>query len=421
MKKILIFIGSLFASLIVYPPIVWTGQVVHSPNLNLAVIESSIYSVSKLGIRVQSGLIESNDINFNSIKILDVHQEGNTAFVYCNFNNKQGEKYFGYISLIKQKNSTVWINRNNGLILEKFENESKNGEINEGGTSTYPEGRKYVEGFREGVRINGSKAYPGGTQDRNKWQDNEPLGNTQKLPGQEPQQSAKHIKVSSQDLIAGEGTPSRELHQSVVPAEQVDPQTSKVDKISIKDKVQTEAINENQLKAVEKIKSEAATPVGKLDRPKPKVILPQNLKTTKAMEYASMAVGANIRSDASLTSEVLRTVPPNYPVAVLEKRADWLLVNDFWGRKGWVYAALVTEPKTVIIKVFKGNLRSGPSLDDDIIVQLDYGTIMSVLERDGEWLKVSNLEELTGWLHFTVIWPSAAMDEWFNISAVKPN
>ena len=170
-------------------------------------------------------------------------------------------------------------------------------------------------------------------------------------------------------------------------------------------------VNKSLLAKAEKIKPEAATPVEKENKPEPKVIFPQNLETTKAVEYASIAVGANIRSDASLSSEVLHTVPPGYPVAVLERQTDWLLVEDYRGRKGWVFASLVTEPGTVIIKVFKGNLRSGPSLKDDIIVQLDHGKILPVLERSGEWLKVSDKEELTGWLHRKIIWPAAKMNE----------
>jgi len=158
-------------------------------------------------------------------------------------------------------------------------------------------------------------------------------------------------------------------------------------------------------------KSEAATPVEKEAEPESKVIFRQNLETTKAVEYASIAVGANIRSNASLTSEILRTVPPGYPVAVVERQAEWLLVEDYRGRKDWVFASLVTEPRTVVIKVSKGNLRSGPSLKDDIIVQLDHGKIMPVLERSGEWLKVSDFEGLTGWLHFKVIWPALEMNE----------
>jgi SH3-like domain-containing protein len=169
-------------------------------------------------------------------------------------------------------------------------------------------------------------------------------------------------------------------------------------------------VNKNLLAEAEKIKFETATPVEQEGEPEPKVILPQNLKTTNAVEYARISVGANIRSDASLSSDVLHTVPPGYPVAVLAKQTDWLLVEDYQGRKGWVFASLVKEPTTVIIKVFKGNLRSGPSLKDDIITQLDHGKILPVLGRSGEWLKVSDFEGLTGWLHHTVIWPAAEMN-----------
>jgi SH3-like domain-containing protein len=194
-----------------------------------------------------------------------------------------------------------------------------------------------------------------------------------------------HTSVSSKGMTAGEETPPQKLDQSDERPEQVVPQASTVD--------------------------EAATPVEKEDEPEPKVMSQQNFETTKAVEYARISVGANIRSDASLSSEVLHTVPPGYPVAVLERQTDWLLVEDYRGRKGWVFASLVKEPKTLIIKAFKGNLRSGPSLMDDIIVQLDHGKIMPVLERSGEWLKVSDFEGLTGWLHFKVIWPALEMNE----------
>ena len=96
---------------------------------------------------------------------------------------------------------------------------------------------------------------------------------------------------------------------------------------------------------------------------------------------------------------------------VLEKQADWIHVEDYRGRKGWVSASLVTNPGTVIIKVFKGNLRRGPSLKDAIVAKLDHGAIMTVLERKGEWLKVSNSEKLTGWLYRKVVWPAAATNE----------
>ena len=146
-----------------------------------------------------------------------------------------------------------------------------------------------------------------------------------------------------------------------------------------------------------KIRSDNAHPLQKEDN--------RPATAGKVADYATIAVGANIRSGASLTSKVLRTDPPGYPVLILERKADWLLVEDFWGRKGRFFASLVTEPGTVIIRVFKGNLRRGPSLQNDIITQLDHRTIMAVLERNGEWLKVSDSEKLTGWLYHKVIWP----------------
>ncbi len=130
---------------------------------------------------------------------------------------------------------------------------------------------------------------------------------------------------------------------------------------------------------------------------------------TKAEEYVSIrqvATGANIRAAASLSSDVLRSVPPGYPLAVLERQGDWVLVQDFRERKGWVFAPLLRDPGTVIIKVWKGNFRRGPGLTDAIISKLDHGTVLSVLERRGDWLQVSDSEKTTGWLHRKVVWPS---------------
>ena len=347
---------------------------------------------------------------------------------------------------------------------EKYDGEFKNGEMNGDGIYTYPDGSKYIGEFANGVRhgqgilkivdgINymgqwandlpngqgvktlldgmqyagefknglmfgsGTLVMPNGSKLTIKWDNTNTLqedwymtatpGNTQKFLRQEPQESAKHMEFSSQDLTTGEESPLQKLDQPAIPPEQVVPQASNVDAVTVKDTVQKEEISKSQLTEAEKV----MTPAGSQNGPEPKELFPQNAETSNTVEYASMAVGANIRSQASLTSEVLRTVPPGYPVIILEKLTDWIKVEDYRGRKGWVYASLVTKPGTVIIKVFKGNLRSGPSLKDDIIVQLDHGAIMSVLERKGEWLKVSDFKESTGWLYFKVIWPAVEMNE----------
>jgi len=125
-------------------------------------------------------------------------------------------------------------------------------------------------------------------------------------------------------------------------------------------------------------------------------------------DYAGVAQngkGANIRSEPSLASEVLRSVAPGYPMAVLDRQGDWVFVEDFRERKGWVFVSLLSDLETVVIKVGKGNLRRGPTLIDEIIAKLDYGAIMNVEQTKGDWVQVSNPEGVIGWLHRDIVWP----------------
>ena len=119
MKRLVFLIFWVVPLLYLHSQLVYAGQVANVHNLTLEDVQTGIQSFSRGGIRVQSNNIEAANIDQDSIKVLDVHQEGNTAFVYCNFTDKKGEKFFGYIPLLRLKNSTTWINRDNGIILEK--------------------------------------------------------------------------------------------------------------------------------------------------------------------------------------------------------------------------------------------------------------------------------------------------------------
>jgi len=206
--------------------------------------------------------------------------------------------------------------------------------------------------------------------------------------------------------------PADYMQVSAQAVEQIPPQTPAEKEVAVIEQVQTKAIKEIQAEAVKKEVAEAAIPAKAEQAPAPTSTPAQPSKTTKAGEYASVAQvdgGANIRYEPSLSSEILRAVPPGFPVFILEGRGDWVQVEDFRERKGWVNASLLAEPGTVIIKVWKGNLRKGPSLTDTIITKLDYGTVLSVVKTRGDWLQVRDSERLTGWLHRDVLWPADYM------------
>ena len=118
MKKLFLLCCAV-ATLCFQVQIVFASQAVNSHNLSKEDVQPAVLSGTLGWIRVQSGFIDMSDIDLNSIEIVDVHQDGNTAFVYCNFTHKEGSKFFGYIPLLRLNSSSAWINRDNGLILKK--------------------------------------------------------------------------------------------------------------------------------------------------------------------------------------------------------------------------------------------------------------------------------------------------------------
>ena len=234
------------------------------------------------------------------------------------------------------------------------------------------------------------------------------LGETQGWQSPESLKAGGHKALTLQELSGvAEATPPQE-EAPIETVEHISPQTSEKEPLAVEEQTQREAVNEIQREEVKEVVSVDAMPAKGEQASGPEDIYAPISEATKAEEYASiehLAKGANIRSAPSLSSEVLRTVPAGYPLAVLERQEDWVLVEDFRKRKGWVHSLLLNEIRTVIIKVWKGNLRSGPSVTDEIIVKLDYGTVMSVVETRGDWLKVSDFKKITGWLSRKVIWP----------------
>jgi len=103
--------------------------------------------------------------------------------------------------------------------------------------------------------------------------------------------------------------------------------------------------------------------------------------------------------------EVLRVVSTGFPLLILDQQEEWSQVEDFKYRKGWVANKLLAENSSVILKIAKGNLRSGPSLNDSIVKEINNGAIMQIEGEQGSWLKVINMDGITGWVHKWSVWP----------------
>jgi uncharacterized protein YgiM (DUF1202 family) len=51
-------------------------------------------------------------------------------------------------------------------------------------------------------------------------------------------------------------------------------------------------------------------------------------------------------------------------------------------------------------------MRSGPTKDDKIIATVKKGVVFTPVEQKGNWIKVRYKKDLTGWMYYTLLFPS---------------
>jgi SH3-like domain-containing protein len=67
----------------------------------------------------------------------------------------------------------------------------------------------------------------------------------------------------------------------------------------------------------------------------------------KTMSIAQDKV--NVRTRPSKQARVLYSAPKGFPVVVKKQTRNWLYVEDWNGKKGWVYKKMVSSIPTTII------------------------------------------------------------------------
>jgi SH3-like domain-containing protein len=113
---------------------------------------------------------------------------------------------------------------------------------------------------------------------------------------------------------------------------------------------------------------------------------------------------ANIRSGPGANYELLWQIEKYHPVLIVEKKGDWYRFKDFEGDEGWIHASLLDKTPTVIVRVRRCNVRSGPSTDQEIAFTVDRGIPFKVLQKKDRWLEVEHADGDKGWLFETLVW-----------------
>jgi SH3-like domain-containing protein len=114
----------------------------------------------------------------------------------------------------------------------------------------------------------------------------------------------------------------------------------------------------------------------------------------------------NVRTGPGTNHPVHMEVFEGYPLKVVSTEGNWLKVTDFENDTGWIEASLTRMCDTVIVKSRTSvNLRSQPNINSAIVVSIDRGVVLSKTGMQDQWIHVRHKSGVSGWIHQNLIWP----------------
>ncbi len=126
-----------------------------------------------------------------------------------------------------------------------------------------------------------------------------------------------------------------------------------------------------------------------------------------AAEYVSVVKdGVNVRTGPGKSNPVYMELFSGYPLQVIERKGEWLKVKDFENDTGWIFSSLVEKGNTAIVNAkSKANMRSGPGTSNSVVANIERGVVLNVLERKGNWVQVSHSSGTQGYIYAPLLWP----------------
>lgn len=113
---------------------------------------------------------------------------------------------------------------------------------------------------------------------------------------------------------------------------------------------------------------------------------------------------ANVREGPGGKYDVLWVEWQYAPFQILGQKGRWYLVMDFEGYEGYLHSSVLSDTVGVIVDVEEAFVRTGPGEDYKAKWVLEQGYPLLVLERKNDWLKVTDSEEVTGWINKDNVW-----------------
>jgi len=113
----------------------------------------------------------------------------------------------------------------------------------------------------------------------------------------------------------------------------------------------------------------------------------------------------NMRASPGMGGALRWELSRHSPLKVLQRQGSWLKVRDFEGDVGRVAKRPTSWLPTMIVKVDRANIRSGPGTRYRIVAHAEYGDLLKTKERRGRWVDVTlPHNRKSGWVARALVW-----------------
>jgi SH3-like domain-containing protein len=115
---------------------------------------------------------------------------------------------------------------------------------------------------------------------------------------------------------------------------------------------------------------------------------------------------ATIKTGPGKNHPVSMELFQGYPLKVISKEGDWYKVSDFEQDTGWIHQGLVKKCDTVIVISNKSvNMRTEPSTNAPVIADVERGVVLTKIGSKDKWTQVRHSGGSIGWIFTPLLWP----------------
>jgi SH3-like domain-containing protein len=99
------------------------------------------------------------------------------------------------------------------------------------------------------------------------------------------------------------------------------------------------------------------------------------------------------------------------PVRIVDEYGDWRRIVDSDDAGGWVYHALLSGRRTVLVTAAEAVLRDEPGQDAPMSARAEQGAVARLVECEPDWCEIE-ANDISGWVRKEAIWGVDPEETW---------